>query len=591
MYFVFPWEKKLADYSKEFNEMEKSGLFASKDAIKIAVLGSHTLNYFSQLLSVRLAENGIPAKVWTAPYGQIEGQLLNSTSELAKFKPDFVLVVQDLNDVLGEPSMYLDFKQSEEEKKQAKAQVIVYCQNLVEEIKLNTTAYALITNFQTPHSTIFGSMEQKHQGSRRIIQEINLALADEINKHKNTTLIDLDAACANAGKIDTMHEKFRFLGDVHLSFRQSVMLAEEVLGAVISLKGKSKKCIVLDLDNTLWGGVIGEDGLSGIKLGQTEPIGKAFQEFQKEILKLHKRGIILAINSKNNYETAMQAINTHPEMILKEEHFSAIRTNWQDKATNLQELAEELNISLDSIVFIDDDPFNIELVKTQLPSVTCILLPKEPSSYPLLIKTLKLFDTLNLTEEDYARGKMYAEDKTRKENLKSFKNYADFLMSLNLTIAVKEADSFTIPRISQMSLRTNQFNMTMKRYSEADITKIVQNPEYKIYWMTVKDKFGDYGIAGACIVQIDKKQAIVDSFFMSCRVLGKEIENAFICKVMSNLKQNGVETIKTFTIPTNENKAFLDFYIKTGFTKKGKNNFEFNLKNTNIIFPKHIKWA
>ena len=277
-------------------------------------------------------------------------------------------------------------------------------------------SFILLSNFLVPPTGVYGAMETKQKGAKRFIQELNHYIQDEFIQDSNVTIIDLDAAYGNAGKVDTENEKFKFLGDVHLSFKQSIMLTQEVLGAVIAIKGKTKKCIVLDLDNTIWGGIIGEDGLNGIKLGQNDPVGKAYQAFQKEVLKLHKRGIILAINSKNNEQDALDVLRNHPEMVLREENFAAIRANWQDKAKNLDEIASELNIGLDSIVFIDDDPFNIELVKQTFPPVTTILLPRDPAAYPLLIKTLRLFDSQNLTEEDLTRGKMYAEDKKRRDN-------------------------------------------------------------------------------------------------------------------------------------------------------------------------------
>ncbi|NUN11958.1 HAD-IIIC family phosphatase [Candidatus Micrarchaeota archaeon] len=583
MNYVFPWDKTGVEYNKAYSELEKQGFFESD--LRIAVLGSHTLNYFSKILAVRLFESGLAARVWTGPYGQVEAQLVNPSSELNEFKPSIVLIVQELSDVIGEK--HVAFLKGNE-KDSLKKEIVSHCLSLSEKIN-SLGAKALLTNFKVPETSVYGSMDykQEHKGEKRFIQELNHSIEDAFANTDNA-VIDLDSACANAGKIDSSKQKFKYLGDIHLSEREGVMLSEEVIGALYSTLGKTKKCIVLDLDNTLWGGVIGEDGLSGIKLSQNNPVGKAFLDFQKEILKLHKRGIILAINSKNNPEDALEVFRKHGEIILKEENFAGMRINWQDKATNLRELASEINIGLDSMVFFDDDSFNIALVREQLPQVTSILLPPDPAAYSLLLKSLRIFDAGRVTNEDLERGKSYAQERQRREVEKSFTSFEDFLKALNLTMKVRLVDEFTIPRISQLSQRTNQFNMTTRRYSEEDIKRFAESSNHKVFWMSVKDKFGDYGLIGVCIAELSGKTADLDSFYMSCRVLGKGVENSFIWKCLQELKKNGVETVTGSVIETQKNKAFIDFYEKAGFTKKS-DKYEFSLSNE-IKFPEHINW-
>ena len=588
MHYVFPWEKSSADYQKEYARINGTGALSTPEAVRIAVLGSSTLNFFSQVLAVRLFESGVAAAVWTAPYGQVQRQTTDPAAELAGFKPHFTLVVQEVSDALG--AGYEKELQRPENHGELKRKAIDYCKALAENLSRNCPR-VLISNFTTPATTPFGTAEGRRKGERRFVQELNHALADEFASNPAVVVVDLDCACANAGKIDAASEKYRFLGDFRLSHKQGVMLADEVAGVVAALLGRARKCIVLDLDNTLWGGVIGEDGLGGIKLGQGDPVGKAFHEFQKELLKLHKRGVILAVNSRNNLEDALEAIRNHPEMVLREDHFAAVRANWLDKATNLEALAKEINISLDSMVFIDDDAFNVALVRERLPQVASILLPKDASAYPLLLKTLRLFDTTNVTEEDLHRGGMYAEDRKRRESEGSFASCEDFLASLELEMTVGTADSFTIPRISQLTMRTNQFNMTTKRYGEDDVARMASSAEWRAYWMSVKDRFGDYGIVGACITRIEGTTAVVDSFLMSCRVLGKGIENSFLWKVLELEKARGAKRVRAQALPTQKNSAFLDFYAKAGLRNENENGYAMDLAGAQLNFPKHITWG
>ncbi|OIO25760.1 hypothetical protein AUJ14_03505 [Candidatus Micrarchaeota archaeon CG1_02_55_22] len=582
MQYKPPWEKSSGQYHAEYAKLEASGTLEAESAVRIAVLGSHTLGYFSRVLAVRLYENGITANVWTAPYAQIERQISDPESELAAYKPNYSLFVLELQDALGADAAETWRKENHSALKE---HALSYCRKLVERAK-TCGGRILLSNFTAPATSVYGSRENALRGERRFVHELNHALADECARNGGAALVDLDAACANAGKLNVEDERFRLLGDVRLNFKQSVQLAEEVLGQLIALRGAGKKCIVLDLDNTLWGGVVGEDGLAGIRLGQNDAAGKAFREFQKELLRLHKRGVILALNSRNNEADALEAIRGHPEMVLREEHFAAIRANWQDKAANLEELAAELNIGLDSMVFIDDDAFNTGLVNERLPQVTTILLPRDPSGYALLVKTLKLFDSASVTDDDLKRGASYAQERRRKENEKSFGTYEDFLASLELKMTVSDADDYTIPRIAQLSQRTNQFNMTTRRYDETALKKMLSSG-FSAYWMSVEDRFGDYGVVGACIIR-DGSTAEIDSFFMSCRVLGKGIEGSFLWKVLDHARANGSERVTAEAIPTAKNKAFLDFYAKAGLHDEGGGRYSTELSEGNFNYPNHI---
>src|SRR3989338_274077 len=349
------------------------------------------------------------------------------------------------------------------------------------------------------------------------------------------------------------------------------------MGYVKPMLGLTKKCIVLDLDNTLWGGIVGEDGFEGIKIGQNVA-GKPYTEFQRLLLSLNQRGIILAINSSNNFDDAMKVINEHPNMILKEENFACLKINWNNKVTNMEEIAAELNIGLDSMVFIDDDPVNREMISKNLPGILVIDLPKDPSQYTPTLTTLNDFNLLKITQDDINRGKMYLQERKRKDFQGSTTNLEEFLKQLNIKIKIKNADKFTIPRISQLTLKTNQFNLTTKRYQEEEIRQIAENNNWLVGCAQVEDKFGDNGITGVFIVKKENKNWFLDTFLLSCRVMGRGIEEGILSYVLQKAKEEGASTLKGQFIPTKKNKPSENFLKNYGF-KKEEDYWIFSLTN------------
>jgi FkbH-like protein len=329
---------------------------------------------------------------------------------------------------------------------------------------------------------------------------------------------------------------------------------------------KRKKCLVLDLDNTLWGGILGEDGMSGIALGGDYP-GKAYKMFQQQILDLSRQGIILAICSKNNLEDVRQLWMTHPDVVLKEEHFALLRINWNNKADNIREIAQELNIGLDSLVFIDDNPAEREIVKNYLPEVTVPDFPGQPYQLPLFFKELaaQYFSIYALTEEDKQKTEQYKANTQRSNEQRSFTNLEEYICNLKIELKIAEVNNLTLTRAAQMTQKTNQFNLTTHRYTDADLSEMLQN-KHKIFTLSVSDKFGDSGITGLCIVQIVDRDAYIDSLLLSCRILGKNIENAFLSFILKILQSKGIKKIAADYIPSAKNAQVIDFYEKNGFT-------------------------
>ena len=331
-----------------------------------------------------------------------------------------------------------------------------------------------------------------------------------------------------------------------------------------------KKCLVLDLDNTLWGGVLGEDGINGIKIGGPYP-GNSFQSFQETILNLGKNGIILAICSKNNESDVLELWEKNPHLILRKEHFAAYKINWNNKADNLIHLSEELNIGLDSFVFIDDSPSERELVKSTLPSVVVPDFPVQPYNLAPFIKEVvdNYFVSYSITDEDRNKTEQYIANSKRNEEIEKFSSFDEYLINLQIEITIEGANEFNISRIAQMTQKTNQFNLTTKRYSDSDIHSLIKNGS-SVYCLTVKDKFGDNGITGCAIINYDcsssKKSANIDTFLLSCRILGKGIEHVFLISILKTLQKLNIDQVYSCYIPTQKNIQVSDFYEKNLFS-------------------------
>ena len=329
-----------------------------------------------------------------------------------------------------------------------------------------------------------------------------------------------------------------------------------------------KKCIVLDLDNTLWGGIIGEDGMEGIALSMKAP-GAHFIAFQQALRDLHDRGVILAINSKNNPEDALQVIRKHPNMILKENHFAASRINWEDKAQNMRELAKELNIGLDSMVFLDDSPHNRENIRTNLPEVEAPELPTDPSEYVKFLHALPYFVSNTITDEDKMRGNLYVTERLRKAAEKEHTDRGSFLKSLGMELQFFEDDARALTRLSQMTEKTNQFNVKKRPMTEAEIQKFMDSKEYAVFHARAVDQFGDHGIIAFALVRREKHLWHIESLLMSCRVIGRGIEEAFIAEIAARAISSGVKNISVTFERSEKNEPAREFVDRIfGATRK-----------------------
>jgi FkbH-like protein len=397
-------------------------------------------------------------------------------------------------------------------------------------------------------------------------------------------------------KIDTplIDWKYYYLSQSIISPRHNLKFKNWFNIKLKSIENKRKKCLVLDLDNTLWGGILGEDGLENLKIGDAYP-GLAYLHFQEAILEASKAGIILALCSKNNEEDVMEVFEKHPFQLIKFNHISAHRINWQDKATNIQEIAEELNIGLDSIVFIDDNPAERERVKQMLPEVEVPDFPSSPIFMASYFKDIyeRFFQAYKLTNEDLNKTAQYIANAERNVFKKSFTTVDEYLESLEMELEVHEASNFTIPRISQMTQKTNQFNLTTNRYTEEDIRNFISNNSL-VYCLSVKDKFGDNGISLLSIIKIENNIGIIDTLLLSCRILGRNIEATFLNYIINILYDLNIKQLNATFRPTKKNKQTENFYDKMGFelikqTGEGEKHYKIDINSKREI-EKYFKF-
>lgn len=389
--------------------------------------------------------------------------------------------------------------------------------------------------------------------------------------HSNVRFVDFSEYLAGYPRKDWIVWRFYFISQMIFSPDVAAGFFQWFEKRKSQIDGGRKKCLVLDLDNTLWGGVLGEDGVDGIKIGGDYP-GNAFQYFQEGIVELGRHGVILAVCSKNNEADVIEAWKTNPFMKLMERHLSAYRINWENKADNIRAIAKELNIGLDSMVFVDDNPTERELVRQQLPMVSVPEFPKRPYGLMSLLQQLvnDYFRAYNLTSEDLAKTEQYKANARRSAAQHQYTNLTDFIRSLEIQIDIIQADRFNILRIAQMTQKTNQFNLTTHRYTEADITAFLERGDM-VYCISVRDKFGDNGITGAIILKREGDHAAVDTLLLSCRILGKGIETAFVKTVLNLLHGQGITSVEACYVPTAKNGQVCDFYDKIGFELLSEN--------------------
>jgi FkbH-like protein len=478
---------------------------------------------------------------------------------------DCVLIfmhIKTLSDTLSSGFTGLDSNQVKTEVERIQKQV----QSVLDGIRKQTNAIILWHSFELPLYPAQGIWDsQIEDGQLSVVAELNNSLRKNLRAVPNAYMVNLNLCLNRIGSDQFYDLRYWNIGRAPYSRAGLQEIAFEDFKFLRALTSKNKKCLVLDCDNVLWGGIIGEDGVSGIKLAKSYP-GSAYREFQQEIMNLYNRGILIALCSKNNEDDVWDVFNNHPDMVLRRKHIVAARINWEDKATNLRQIAADLNIGLDSIVFMDDSEFEVNLIRQTLPEVEVVHLPKEKTvEYGKILASCGLFETLTISAEDKKRGVMYHNDMKRQQLHLQIPDMITYYETLEMVVDICSADEFAVPRIAQLTQKTNQFNLTTRRYNDADIKHYVEDCFTDVIYIKLRDKFGDSGIVGTCIVKYADQKAMIDAFLLSCRVLGRGLEDIFILYVLRKAKQRGCNIVEGEYIQTRKNNQVEFFYINKGF--------------------------
>ena len=422
-------------------------------------------------------------------------------------------------------------------------------------------------------------------GIYNVLARINLQLADLLHQCSNVYLLNSQRWMLAVPEV--IDERMWFLGKIPFSRDLFCLAAAEIKAAIRAIQGQTRKLLVLDLDNVLWGGEVGELGREGINLGGIDPIGEAYVEFQKQILALKNRGILLAIASKNEEDVALDAINKHRAMILRKEDFVAWRINWQDKAMNIAAMVSELNLGLQSVVFIDDSPIERARVAEALPEVYVPEWPEDPIEYRQALGGLDCFDSVSYSYEDKVRSQLYHDEKRRKDMLAAVPSLEGWLHSLDLRLSYEEISLPTLPRVVQLINKVNQFNLITRRMEKHELIQYARNRDHNILVFHLSDRIGKYGLIGVVSYEVDKADLEIRDFVVSCRALGRGVERAMLHLITLFCRQHHKKTIVAQYIPTKKNKPCATFLPDNGFKPAGENSYRHDCPDT-IALPAYI---
>ncbi len=558
----------------KFAELEKNckkSTDTCTDFYSLAILGNCATQHLAKAIKGYAYEEKIALTVFDADYNQIDAQVMDDSSELYQMTPDFTLFW------LCTEKLYEAFCQSTNRSDFAN-QIIMYLEGYWNRVNQQYKTTILQFNFTQIDDRIFGNYGNKTQDSFLFqIRKLNYLLMEKCTQYKNVFIIDIEYLQQIYGEDGIKENKMYYIAKMPLSTKILPEVAKQTIDVIKAMKGKMKKCVILDLDNTLWGGVIGDDGLENIQIGELG-LGHAFSEFQMWLKELQKRGIILAVCSKNEEVVAKEPFLHHPEMVLHMEDIAMFVANWEDKASNIKRIQETLNIGMDSIVFFDDNPFERNLVKSMIPDITVPDLPEDPSQYLEYVKSLNLFETAVYSETDKNRTKQYQEEIGRVNLQKQFSSYSEYLESLEMVAEAKPFDKFHFSRIAQLTQRSNQFNLRTIRYTEQEIEQLAKEKEHLTLYFTLKDKFGDYGLISVVVLDKQPENTLfISEWLMSCRVLKRGMEEFILDEIIRTAEENGFKKVIGEYIRTPKNNMVSELYKKMGFHEIEKDRYEVNV--------------
>lgn len=542
---------------KELKRNLKQPLDGCK-SIKVSLLGDTATQFLSVALQGTAIDRGYKLDLFEAEYNQVERQIMDPTSELHTHEAKYTIIFQSTHKLLEHFSM------SNPTSRAALAdERITFLRNACESIQGKVICF----NYPEIEDVVFGSYaNQLEESFTYQVRKLNYELMRLSQEIPNLYICDI-AGLQNKFGRDWMFDASVYVStEMILSLDALPYVASRTIDIIDAIEGTFKKCLILDLDNTLWGGVVGDDGWENIQVGHGLGIGKAFTEFQQWVKKLKERGIIICVCSKNDADKAKEPFEKNPEMILKLDDISVFVANWENKADNIRTIQQILNIGFDSMVFLDDNPFERNIVRENVPGVFVPELPEDPGDYLEYLYSLNLFETASYSNADKDRTKQYQVEAQRAVAATKYTNEADFLKSLDMISVVEGFTSFNTPRVAQLSQRSNQFNLRTIRYTDAEIAQMASDDTYGCFSFTLEDKYGDNGMI--CVIILRREDAdtlFVDTWFMSCRVLKRGMEHFTLNTIVEYAKENGFTRIIGEYIPTAKNSMVAEHYQRLGF--------------------------
>lgn len=546
------------DYRRLVRSSKGLDVSLHSQQIRIALLSDAATQQFIPVLKALLHENGIGAEFYEGPFDAIELETINPASGLYQFKPDFVILLNATQAL--RPRYYSHGLEPEFER----------IPRIWSAIQSNSLCRVIQCNFPLPYERPFGQFDLKLQNSfYTAVQSLNSHLTTLVRDKSNVLLCDLESVASDLGRRNWFDDRLWDMCKTFCALDHLPAAAQAMVDLVLASLGRVVKCVILDLDNTLWGGVVGDLGYAGVEIA-AHGDGEAFYRFQQFLLALKNRGILLAVCSKNDLSNAAAVFESNPNMVLKRGDITVFVANWENKADNIRQIRDTLQIGFDSMVFLDDNPFERNLVRNFLPDVIVPELPEDPADYISAISRLNLFEVTAFSREDVGRSALYKEEADRREAQNSFTDINEFLKSLEMRASIVRFQEEEISRIEQLFLRSNQFNLTTHRYSEAECRSMMKNEQGCIpLQVSLQDRFGAHGLISIVVAWPQADTLFISDWLMSCRVLGRGVEQYVMNHVFAIARELGMKTVSGDYLPTAKNAMVRDFWARFGFENAG----------------------
>ena len=552
--------------------------------LRVAILSTVAAQLLQPFLIVEGARRGLRIAPWFAPFGQLEVPVLETNGPLYVGKPEAIVVLARLEELA--PELFERFSAGAQELSALLEAVAGRLRDLLCSVRERSAAALFVANFAPAEHLAAGVGDAMLESSQTAsIQKINALLAGACRAVPGAFVFDFARVVAEHGLRGWYDARLFAMARQPWSIAAQIATAGALARTIRAAVMAPAKCLVVDADNTLWGGIIGEDGMGGIALGDEYP-GNVFKSFHKYVRTLKERGVLLALVSKNEEADVLAVLDRHADSILRRADFAAWRINWREKSVNLREIATTLNLGLDALVLFDDNPFEREEVRQALPEVTVLDVPADPLQFIATIAESTAFDQLTFSAEDQQRAGLYRQQQARAEASQAAASPEEFLAGLEMVATIGPVGPETLPRVAQLLAKTNQFNLTTRRHTAAQLAEMIAAGAVAL-WLRLADRFGDHGLVGVALARPREAQWVIDTFLLSCRVIGRGVETALLAQLAASVKARGGEEIVGEYLPTAKNGLVGDFYPQHGFMSCGENHWRKRLSDT-IAVPSYI---